>query len=88
MNYSARLGALVLRFCDKDLDLLEIQILGLENHCIYNANERMVLRAHLRHLFVEDLNEDTLYSKVGFLLNTRGLCTASAFNFISFVISS
>ncbi|XP_076634172.1 intermembrane lipid transfer protein VPS13A isoform X1 [Colletes latitarsis] len=64
LNYSARLSALVLKFCDKDLDLLEIQILGLENDCIYNANERMVLRAHLRHLSVEDLNEETLYSKL------------------------
>lgn len=64
LNYSARLSALVVRFCDKDVDLLEIQVLGLENHCIYNANERMVLRAHLTHLSVEDLNEDTLYSKV------------------------
>ncbi|XP_015437338.1 PREDICTED: vacuolar protein sorting-associated protein 13A-like [Dufourea novaeangliae] len=64
LNYSARLSALVLRFCDKDLDLLEIQILGLENHCIYNANERMVLRAHLRQLLVEDMNQDTLYSKL------------------------
>ncbi|KAK9294042.1 hypothetical protein QLX08_011233 [Tetragonisca angustula] len=64
LNYSARLSALVVRFCDKDLDLIEIQILGLENDCIYNANERMVLRAHLRHLSIEDLNEDTLYSKI------------------------
>ncbi|XP_076243831.1 intermembrane lipid transfer protein VPS13A [Calliopsis andreniformis] len=64
LNYSARLSALVLRFCDKDMDLLQMQILGLENHCIYNANERMVLRAHLRYLFVEDLNEDTLYTKL------------------------
>ncbi|XP_076375159.1 intermembrane lipid transfer protein VPS13A isoform X2 [Megalopta genalis] len=64
LNYSARLSALVLRFCDKDMDLLEIQVLGLENDCIYNANERMVLRAHLRHLFVEDLHDDTLYSKL------------------------
>ncbi|XP_076222912.1 intermembrane lipid transfer protein VPS13A isoform X2 [Nomia melanderi] len=64
LNYSARLSALVLRFCDKDVDLMEIQVLGLENDCIYNANERMVFRAHLRHLFVEDLQEDTLYSKL------------------------
>ncbi|XP_078045899.1 intermembrane lipid transfer protein VPS13A isoform X2 [Augochlora pura] len=64
LNYSARLSTLVIRFCDKDMDLLEIQLLGLENDCIYNANERMVLRAHLRHLFVEDLHVDTLYSKL------------------------
>ncbi|XP_053983322.1 intermembrane lipid transfer protein VPS13C-like [Hylaeus volcanicus] len=64
LNYSARLSALVLKFCDKDVDLLEIQIQGLENDCIYNANERMVLRVHLRHLSVEDLNEETLYSKL------------------------
>nr|XP_012154530.1 PREDICTED: vacuolar protein sorting-associated protein 13C isoform X3 [Megachile rotundata] len=64
LNYSARLHSLVIRFCDRDLDLMEIQIQGLENDCIYNANERMVLRAHLTHLSVEDLNEDTLYSKL------------------------
>ncbi|XP_024221985.1 vacuolar protein sorting-associated protein 13C [Bombus impatiens] len=64
LNYSARLSALVVRFCDKDLDLIEIQVLGLENDCIYNANERMVLRVHLRHLSIEDLSEDTLYSKI------------------------
>ncbi|XP_034193125.2 intermembrane lipid transfer protein VPS13A isoform X1 [Osmia lignaria lignaria] len=64
LNYSARLNALVIRFCDRDLDLMEIQILGLENDCIYNANERMVLRAHLTHLSVEDMTEDTLYSKL------------------------
>lgn len=64
LNYSARFSALVIRFCDKDLDLIKMQILGLENDCIYNANERMILRAYLRHLSIEDLNEDTLYSKV------------------------
>ncbi|CAL7940918.1 unnamed protein product [Xylocopa violacea] len=64
LNYSARLSALIVRFCDKDLDLMEIQIQGVENDCIYNANERMVLRAYLRYLSVEDLNEDTLYSKL------------------------
>ena len=69
LNYSARLSALVVRFCDKDLDLIEIQILGLENDCIYTANERMVLRAHLRHLSIDDLSEDTLYSKVNLELN-------------------
>lgn len=84
LNYSARLNALVIRFCDRDLDLMEIQILGLENDCIYNANERMVLRAHLTHLSVEDMTEDTLYSKVSFpteykLHNTR--------NFMHFLIS-
>ncbi|XP_026299715.1 vacuolar protein sorting-associated protein 13C isoform X2 [Apis mellifera] len=64
LNYSARFSALVIRFCDKDLDLIKMQILGLENDCIYNANERMILRAYLRHLSIEDLNEDTLYSKI------------------------
>lgn len=43
---------------------MEIKILGLENDCIYNANERMVLRVHLRSILAEDLNDDTLYSKV------------------------
>jgi len=64
LNYSTRLSSLVLRFCDKDIDLMEVKILGLENDCIYNANERMVLRAHLRSILAEDLNDDTLYSKV------------------------
>jgi len=64
LNYSTRLSSLVLRFCDKDIDLMEIKILGLENNCIYNANERMVLRVHLRNILVEDLIDDTLYSKV------------------------
>jgi len=43
---------------------MEIKVLGLENNCIYNANERMVLRVHLRNILVEDLIDDTLYSKV------------------------
>ncbi|XP_072752571.1 intermembrane lipid transfer protein VPS13A [Anoplolepis gracilipes] len=64
LNYSTRLSSLVLRFCDKDIDLMEIKISGLENDCIYNANERMVLRAHLSSILAEDLNDDTLYSKI------------------------
>lgn len=64
LNYSTRLSSLVLRFCDKDIDLIEIKILGFENNCIYNANERMVLRAYLRSIVAEDLHDDTLYSKV------------------------
>lgn len=43
---------------------MEVKISGLENDCIYNANERMVLRVHLRSMLAEDLNDDTLYSKV------------------------
>lgn len=43
---------------------MKIEILGIENDCIYIANERMVLRIHLRNLLVEDLNEETLYTKV------------------------
>lgn len=39
-------------------------MLGLENDCIYNANERMVLRVHLRSILIEDLNDDTFYGKV------------------------
>ncbi|EFN62404.1 Vacuolar protein sorting-associated protein 13A [Camponotus floridanus] len=64
LNYSTRLSSLILRFCDKDIDLMEIKISGLENDCIYNANERMVLRAHLSSILAEDLNDDTLYSKI------------------------
>jgi len=48
---------------------MEIKISGLENDCIYNANERMVLRAHLSNILAEDLNDDTLYSKVIMLNN-------------------
>lgn len=69
LNYSTRLSSLVLRFCDKDIDLMEIKVSGLENDCIYNANERMVLRAHLSSILAEDLNDDTLYSKVIILNN-------------------
>lgn len=64
LNYSTRLSSLAVRLCDKDIDLMEIKILGLENDCIYNANERMVLRVHLRSILAEDLIDDTLYSKV------------------------
>ncbi|XP_012533549.1 vacuolar protein sorting-associated protein 13A isoform X2 [Monomorium pharaonis] len=64
LNYSTRLSSLVVRFCDKDIDLMEIKILGLENDCIYNANERMVLRVHLRNILAEDLINDTLYSRI------------------------
>lgn len=73
LNYSTRLSSLVVRFCDKDIDLMKIKILGLENDCIYNANERMVLRAHLRSILAEDLIDDTLYSKVIALSNIYGL---------------
>lgn len=38
--------------------------MGLENDCIYNANERMMLRAHLTSLTIEDLASITLFSKV------------------------
>jgi len=48
---------------------MEVKILGLENDCIYNANERMVLRIHLRSILAEDLIDDTLYSKVIVLNN-------------------
>ncbi|KAK2588797.1 hypothetical protein KPH14_001672 [Odynerus spinipes] len=64
LNYSARIGALTMRLCDKDADLMKVEILGIENDCIYNANERMVFRIHLSNLLVEDLNEETLYAKI------------------------
>lgn len=38
--------------------------MGVENDCIYNANERMMLRAHLTSLTIEDLGSITLFSKV------------------------
>ncbi|XP_014604811.1 PREDICTED: vacuolar protein sorting-associated protein 13C-like [Polistes canadensis] len=64
LNYSARIGTLTVRLCDKDTDLMKIEILGIENDCIYIANERMVFRVYLRNLLVEDLNEETLYAKI------------------------
>ncbi|XP_044592317.1 vacuolar protein sorting-associated protein 13A-like isoform X2 [Cotesia glomerata] len=64
LSYSARLHTFVLRLCTKDMDLMEIRVLGLESDCIYNANERMILTAYLRGLAIEDLSEITLYSKI------------------------
>ncbi|XP_047356214.1 vacuolar protein sorting-associated protein 13C-like isoform X2 [Vespa velutina] len=64
LNYSARISSLTIRLCDKDTDIMKIEILGIENDCIYIANERMVFRIHLRNLLVEDLNEETLYAKI------------------------
>ncbi|KAK0164246.1 hypothetical protein PV328_002894 [Microctonus aethiopoides] len=64
LSYSARLQTFVLRLCTKDMDLLEIKILGVESDCIYNANERMILTAYVRGLAIEDLSDITLYSKI------------------------
>lgn len=60
-----------MKLCDKHLDLLNFNFIGLETDCIYNANERMILRAHLRNLSIEDLTEDTLYPKVSFKLSNE-----------------
>lgn len=47
--------------------------MGLENDCIYNVNERMMLRAHLTSLAIEDLGHITLYSKVSTKLSMNYL---------------
>ena len=64
LSYSARLNSFVLRLCDKDSDFMEMKIIGAESDCIYNANQRMILRAHLRGLTIDDLRDITLYPKV------------------------
>lgn len=64
LSYSARLSMLQVTLCDVDTSLLEMRLSGLESDCIYKANERMILRMHLRGLTVIDLSDLTLYSKV------------------------
>ncbi|XP_015594990.1 vacuolar protein sorting-associated protein 13A isoform X2 [Cephus cinctus] len=64
LSYSARLNTFILRLCDRENDLLEVNVSGVESDCIYKANERMILRAHVRSLTVEDLTEFTLYTKL------------------------
>ncbi|KAF7991246.1 hypothetical protein HCN44_002808 [Aphidius gifuensis] len=64
LSYSARLNTFILRLCTKDTDLLEIKLNGIESDCIYNANERMILRIYLRNLTIDDLSDITLYNKI------------------------
>ncbi|XP_046422194.1 vacuolar protein sorting-associated protein 13A-like isoform X1 [Neodiprion fabricii] len=64
LSYSARLSVLQITLCDLDTSLLEMKVSGLESDCIYKANERMILRLHLRGLTVIDLSDMTLYSKI------------------------
>ncbi|XP_011303575.1 vacuolar protein sorting-associated protein 13C [Fopius arisanus] len=64
LSYSARLNSLLLKLCTKDMDLLEIRVNSIESDCIYNANERMILRAHVGGISIEDLSDITLYSKI------------------------
>ncbi|XP_028982314.1 vacuolar protein sorting-associated protein 13A [Diachasma alloeum] len=64
LSYSARLNSLLLKLCTKDTDLLEIRVNGVESDCIYNANERMILRAHVGGVSIDDLSDITLYSKI------------------------
>ncbi|XP_043273461.1 vacuolar protein sorting-associated protein 13A-like isoform X2 [Venturia canescens] len=63
LSYSARLNSFVLRLCDKDSDFFEMKIIGAESDCVYNANQRMILRVHLRGLTIDDLRDITLYPK-------------------------
>lgn len=64
LSYSARLNSLLLKLCTKDTDLLEVRVNGVESDCIYNANERMILRAHVGGIAIDDLSDITLYSKI------------------------
>ncbi|XP_033208533.1 vacuolar protein sorting-associated protein 13C-like [Belonocnema kinseyi] len=64
LSYSIRLNTFILKLCSKDADFLVFKIMGVENDCIYNVNERMMLRAHLTSLSIEDLGHITLYSKI------------------------
>lgn len=64
MSFSIRLNTFTLKLCNKDEDLLMIKVSGVENDCIYNANERMILRVHLTSLNIDDLNNTSFYTKV------------------------
>ncbi|XP_046398302.1 vacuolar protein sorting-associated protein 13C-like isoform X1 [Ischnura elegans] len=63
-SYSTRLGEIKIRLCDTDVDFLEIKISILESDCLFKANERMVLRAYLSSISVDDLSDITLYPKI------------------------
>ncbi|KAG8227036.1 hypothetical protein J437_LFUL013823 [Ladona fulva] len=63
-SYSTRLGEIIVKLCDTDLDFLEIKISMFESDCLFKANERMVLRAYLSSISVDDLSDITLYPKI------------------------
>ena len=63
-SHSARLGDLNVRICDSDYDIVNVQISGLEVDVLFRANERFVFRFYLANLYVENLSNITLYSKV------------------------
>lgn len=53
-----------MKLTNGDVDIMDIKMDGLESDCVFKANERMILKAFLNHLTVEDLSEMTLYNKV------------------------
>ncbi|KAL1131713.1 hypothetical protein AAG570_011326 [Ranatra chinensis] len=63
-SYSTRLQEFKLKFCDTDVDFLELKISGLESDCMFKANERMILRFYLTSFTIDDLSEMTLYPKI------------------------
>ncbi|CAH1390229.1 unnamed protein product [Nezara viridula] len=63
-SYSTRLQELKLKFCDTEMEFLEIKIGGLESDCLFKANERMVLRFYLARITIDDLSDMTLYPKI------------------------
>ncbi|XP_066901628.1 intermembrane lipid transfer protein VPS13A isoform X3 [Halyomorpha halys] len=63
-SYSTRLQELKLKFCDTEMEFLEIKIGGLESDCLFKANERMVLRFYLSSITIDDLSDMTLYPKI------------------------
>ncbi|KAK6636914.1 hypothetical protein RUM43_010578 [Polyplax serrata] len=63
-SYSTHLTEFRLRLCDTELEFLELKMKGFESDCMFKANERMVLRAHLSFISLDDLNQTTNYPKI------------------------
>ncbi|XP_014251025.1 vacuolar protein sorting-associated protein 13A-like isoform X2 [Cimex lectularius] len=63
-SYSTRMHEFHLKFCDSDVEFLEMKVSGLESDCLFKANERMVLQFYLSSISIDDLTGMTLYPKV------------------------
>ncbi|XP_073981480.1 intermembrane lipid transfer protein VPS13A-like isoform X2 [Rhodnius prolixus] len=63
-SYSTRLHELWFKFCDTDIDFMDVKICGVESDCLFKANERMVLQFYISRITVDDLSQMTLYPKV------------------------
>uniref|UniRef100_T1J6X9 Large ribosomal subunit protein uL13 n=1 Tax=Strigamia maritima TaxID=126957 RepID=T1J6X9_STRMM len=63
-SLSARLDEVTVKLCDSDLDFASIRVAGLEADFVLKANEKMVVKAQLTDISIEDLSELTLYSKI------------------------